>query len=171
MLYFWIVLLISLNALFLATVPFALPGNWLIVIATSLFAWWRADDAVFSLYTLIAITVLAFIGEVLEFLGGPGGARKAGAGLAGTIGAVIGAIVGALLGTFIIPIPGLGTILGSCIGAGLGAWGLERLAGRDFKQSYHLGLKAGMGQFIGTTMKFAVGIAIWFIIVVAAFWP
>jgi len=49
MLYFWLTLLVILNAFWLALVPFALPGNWLIVITTSLFAWWQRENNVFSI--------------------------------------------------------------------------------------------------------------------------
>ena len=35
------ILLILLNACWLATVPFTLPGNWLMVMSAYLFAWWQ----------------------------------------------------------------------------------------------------------------------------------
>lgn len=171
MLYFWIISLILLNSLWLALVPFALPGNWLIVITTSLFAWWRAEDGVFSLYTLVAITFMALAAELVEFLAGMGGARKAGAGFSGSLGAIIGALTGAVLGTFLIPIPLFGTLLGACIGATLGASGFELLGGRTIRESFHLGFGAGLGQFLGTTIKIAIGILIWLIVAIAAFWP
>jgi hypothetical protein len=85
MLYVWSTILILLNAVWLAMVVFGLPGNWLIVITTYLFAWWRWEDKVFSIYTLIAI--------------------------------------------------------------------------------------AGLGEFFGITSKFALGVVIWLIVTVAAFWP
>ena len=171
MLYFWAILLILLNAVWLALVPFALPGNWLIVITTSLFAWWHAEDGVFSIYTLIAIAILALLGELFEFFGGMGGAKKAGARFRGSLGALIGAITGAVLGTFLIPVPLLGTLLGSCIGAGLGTWIFELSAGRQIQGSFRLGFGAGLGQFLGTTTKFAIGVLIWLIVALAAFWP
>ena len=67
--YLLLILLILLNAVWLVLVIFGLPGNWLIVISTALFAWWRWDDGVFSIYTLIILVVLAVLGEVLEFFG------------------------------------------------------------------------------------------------------
>jgi len=169
MLYLWLITLILLNAFWLVLVFFGLPGNWLIVISTGLFAWWRAEDGVFSVYTLIAIATLAFMGELIEFFGGIGGARKAGARFRGSIGVIIGAVTGAVLGTFIIPF--LGTLLGSCIGAGIGAWGFELSGGRAMHESLHLGFGAGLGQFLGTTAKIAIGGVIWFIVAFAAFWP
>ncbi len=171
MLYFWLILLIAINTIWLVMVPFALPGNWLIVITTALFTWWRADDHVFSTCTIGAITALAFVGELVEFFGGMGGARKAGARFLGSLGAILGAVTGALLGTFLIPIPFLGTLLGSCLGAGTGAAALELLGGRRMEDSVQLGLGAGIGQLIGTAAKITVGILIWLTVTIAAFWP
>jgi uncharacterized protein YqgC (DUF456 family) len=171
MVYLWSTLLILLNAVWLLLVVFGLPGNWLIVISTALFAWWQADERVFSVYTLLVITVLAFLGELIEFFAGMGGARRAGAGWRGSVGALIGAVTGAILGSFLIPIPFLGTLIGACIGAGVGAWGLELFGGRKMADSVHYGMGAGIGEFFGITSKFLMGILIWLIIAVAAYWP
>jgi len=171
MLYLWSVILILFNAFWLVLVVFGLPGNWLIVISSCLFAWWRAEDGVFSLYTLLVITALAVLGELVEFFSGLAGAKKAGAGLAGSVGAILGALAGAVLGTFLIPLPLFGTLIGSCIGAGLGAWGMELFGGRRMKESARLAVGAGLGRFLGTTIKVALGGLIWLIIAVAVFWP
>jgi len=171
MLYFWLIVLILLNAVWLATVPFALPGNWLIVITTSLFAWWRWDDGVFSIYTLLVITILALVGELFEFFGGIGGAKRAGAGWRGSLGAIIGAITGAVLGTFFLPVPFLGTLLGACIGAGLGTLAFESFAGRLMRDSLTFSFGAGLGQFLGSTTKIVIGLLVWLIVAIAAFWP
>ena len=171
MLYLWSIALILLNTVWLALVFFGLPGNWLIVISTCLVAWWRWDEGVFSIYTLLATTILAVLGELIEFLAGAGGAKKAGAGWRGSIGAIVGAIAGAIVGTFMLPIPVLGTLLGACVGAGVGAWGLELAGGRKLKDSVRYGIGAGMGEFLGITTKFILGALIWAIVAVAAFWP
>ncbi len=171
MLYFWIVLLILLNTCWLGLVPFALPGNWLMVISACAFAWWRAEDEVFSIYTLIVIAVLALIGELAEFFAGAGGARKAGAGLLGSAAAVAGAIIGAVSGTFLLPVPLFGTVLGACLGAGLATWVVETATGKKGKESLRSSVGAGLGQFVGSTAKLVIALTIWLIIAVAAFWP
>jgi uncharacterized protein YqgC (DUF456 family) len=171
MLYLWSTILIVLNGFWLVWDIFGLPGNWLIVISTWLFAWWRWGDSVFSIYTLIAIAALAVVGELFEFFGGMHGAKKAGASWPGSIAALAGAITGAILGTFLIPILLLGTLLGACIGAGLGAWALEFSRGKKMEQSVRYAVGAGLGEFLGITSKFALGIVIWFVVAVAAFWP
>jgi uncharacterized protein YqgC (DUF456 family) len=169
MLYLWSIMLIILNAFWLALVPFALPGNWLIVITTALFAWWHAEDRIFSIYTLVAITALALLGELVEFFGAVVGAQKAGAHFLGSLGAIIGAVTGAIIGTFVFPI--FGTLLGSCVGAAIGACIFEIASGRKMEDTVNLGLGAGLGRFFGTTAKMALGVLIWLIVAVAAFWP
>ena len=171
MLYVWLIILVLLNTCWLGLIFFALPGNWLMVISTALLAWWRWDDGIFSVYTLIAITILAVLGEVIEFFAGAGGAKKAGAGKAGAIGAVLGAIAGAVAGTILIPIPIIGTLMGGCLGAGLGAFAFERARGREMADSIRLGTGAGLGQLLGITGKFIIGIIIWLTITITAFWP
>jgi len=171
MLYLWSTILVLLNTVWLVLVVFGLPGNWLIVTATCFFAWWRWEDGVFSIYTLIAIIALAALGELLEFLAGLAGAKKSGASWPGSIVALFGAVTGAVLGTFLFPVPFLGTLLGACVGAGLCVWGLEFSRGKEMKRSLRYAVGAGLGEFIGITSKFAIGIVIWLIVAVAAFWP
>jgi len=171
MIYLWSTMLILVNAVWLVLVVFGLPGNWLMVISTCLFAWWRWDHGVFSILTLIAIVVLAVLGELFEFFGGMHGARSAGASWRGSITAIAGAITGAILGTFLIPIPFLGTLLGACIGAGSGAWALEFSRGKKMEESVRYAVGAGLGEFLGIAGKFALGIVIWLTVAIAAFWP
>ena len=169
MIYVWSVVLILINALCLLLVAFAIPGTWLMVIATAVFAWLLREQDFISVYTLIAITLLEVLGELLELLGGMGAAKKAGAGFWGSLGAIAGAISGAILGTFLIPIPIIGTLAGSALGAAAGSAILSGAKGRNRRAS--LAVHTGIGQFIGSSMKLMVGVVIWFVVAVAAFWP
>lgn len=171
MVYVLILLLLLLNAFCLLLVLFALPGNWLMLVLTCLFAWWRWEEGVFSIYTLIAVGILATLGELFEFFGGMGGARKAGARWFGAFGALLGAIIGAVVCTFLIPILMLGTVIGACAGAGTGALVFEMAAGRRMDESARSGLGASLGELVGITIKISLGFVIWVIIAFAAFWP
>ena len=171
MIYVYTFILILLNACWLAMVPFTLPGNWLMVIGTYLFAWWQWDRGVFGWPLLVIITVLALIAELIEFFAGAGGAKKAGASWMGAIAAIAGAIFGAIAGTFIIPVPLFGTMLGACLGAGLFTWIAERISGKEHNHSVRSGVGAGTGVLIGTLSKFCIGCVIWLLIAIAAFWP
>ncbi len=155
------------NLLWLGMVLFALPGNWLMILTAFVFDWLIADK-IFSVWTLGIVILLAVFGEILEFFGGAGGARKTGAGKRAAVGAIIGAVIGAVIGTFIIPVPVFGTLLGSCFGAGLGAWAMEITRGSEAKQAVRSAAGAGLGQLVGITSKFAVGVIIWIILAIAA---
>jgi hypothetical protein len=159
------------NSFWLMLVIFAVPGNWLMIASACLVAYYFRDAHVFSIATLIFITAMALIGELLEFFSGMGGARKAGAGWFASIGAIFGAVMGAVVGTFVIPIPVVGTIAGACIGAAILTAMVELAAGKDQRRSINSGLGAGIGVLFGTTAKFLIGCVIWFTITVAAFWP
>ena len=171
MLYVFLILLIITNAVMLLLNFFAMPGNWLMIGITALFAWWQSDRSVFSAYTLIAVVVLAIAGEIVEFLAGPGGARRAGSTFRGAFGAIIGMFAGALLGTVLIPIPVVGTIIGGALGACLGTAALELTAGKKLDHSFRAGFGAGIGVLLGTGGKFMIGVLIWLIIALAAFIP
>jgi len=171
MLYLWLIVLIIFNTAWLGLVFFGLPGNWMIVISTCLFAWWRWDSGVFSIYTLVAVVALAVMGEIIEFSAGVIGARKSGASWPGSIAALFGAIAGAIFGTFLIPIPFFGTLMGACLGAGTGVWGLEFSRGKKMEHSVRYAVGAGLGEFFGITSKLILGTVIWLTVAIAAFWP
>ncbi|HSW44229.1 MAG TPA: DUF456 domain-containing protein [Phycisphaerae bacterium] len=177
MIYAWASLLVLLNAGWWIAGVFGLPGNWLMILGTAILAWvYRApadgsESGMFSAHVLVAIVILAFVGEILEFLAGSVGAARAGATRQGSAGALVGGIAGAILGTFLIPIPIVGSLMGSAAGAGLGAVGLELSSGRAMQGSLKAGLGAGAGRILGTVLKLVVGALIWLTVAVAAFWP
>ena len=174
MIYVWLTILVIFNACSLVLVLFSMPGNWIIITATGLFAWWKWDDEIFSIYTLIAIVIMALIGEIIEFFASVGGAKKAGASWLASVCAIAGAIFGAMVGTVFIPVPILGTLLGACIGACIGAGSITLLVelkgGKEMHHSVKSGLGAGVGVLLGTTSKFAIGVLIWLVVTAAAFY-
>jgi len=171
MIYLYLIGLILMNTFWFLMVFVGLPGNWLIVITTCAFAWWQTDQHIFSTYTLIAMGALALTGELVEFFAGMTGAKKAGAGWRGSLGAICGGLPGALLGTFFIPIPLLGTILGAAAGAGFGSFLAERAGGRSKNQAMKIGFSASKGSLLGTTAKLLIGLTLLILSSIAAFWP
>ena len=175
MIYLWAALLVLLNTLWLATVVVGLPGTWLMVVSTALVAWWQRGDAaagdqgMFSIATLVVIIVLAALAEVVEFLTGVVGSKRAGGTRWGSVGALVGGVIGAIVATPLIP--PLGSLIGACAGACAGAWGLELAGGRKMKESVDVGVGAGVGTLVGRVAKLIAGVAIWVIVAVAAFWP
>jgi uncharacterized protein len=167
----WLLLLMLFNGMAVVLSLLFLPGNWIMVITTILFAWWQWDARPFSAPTLVVIVLLAVVGEIVEMFAGIGGARRAGAGGGGAIGALLGAVLGAIVGTFAIPIPLIGTLLGACLGAGILSGLMEHHGGKRPEQSIRTGMGAGLGVLVGTTSKIVIGVLIWLIIAIAAMWP
>lgn len=174
MFYLLATLLVVLNAFWLGLVVVGLPGTWLMVITTLLFAWWQGSGeavAVFALPTLIGMVVLAVVGEILEFAAGVVGSHRAGGSRGGAIGALVGGLLGGIAATFVIPIPVVGSLIGACAGAFLGALLMELKGGRGLSDSFRSGMGAGKGRLLGTVAKIGVGAAIWLVAAVGVFWP
>jgi uncharacterized protein YqgC (DUF456 family) len=138
----------------------AMPGNWLIVGTAAIYAWLGPQAGVAQLQwkTVGALVVLALIGEIVEFLAGVVGARRAGgsprAALYSLIGSLVGAIGGATVG---LPIPVVGSAIGAVVGGALGAFGgaayAEHSLGEQMNQSMKVGRAAFWGRLIGTGAK------------------
>jgi len=164
-----------LNAVWLLLVIVGLPGTWLMVAGTLLVAWWRWDaiggQPMFTVPVLVTIVVLALAGEALELLTGMVGSKAAGGSKRGAIGALIGALVGAIVGTVFIPLPVVGSLLGTCGGAAIGAWAMELSGGRAMHASVKSGMGAGVGRLAGTVAKLVIGLMIWIVVAVASYWP
>jgi uncharacterized protein YqgC (DUF456 family) len=156
------------NLLLLVTVIFGLPGIWLMVLATSLVAWWQWDHNMISWGTLVAICIISLVAEAVELLAGLLGAARAGGGWLASLGALAGGLLGAVVGTMFFPL--LGTLIGACVGAGMGAFLMHRWTARP-QQAVKIGLAAGIGRLVGTIAKLSLGIAVWIIATVASFWP
>lgn len=174
--YGWAIALTLINALWLALVLFGLPGTWLMVLSTAVVAWIQYRPGVdlahqpISIWTLVALLVLAVVGEILEFIAGAAGAKRAGGSGRGALAAIAGGFVGAILGTFLIPVPVLGSLMGAAGGAGMAAWFVELTGGSGHTAAMRIGWGAGVGRLLGTVYKIIVGAMIWLIAAVAAFW-
>ena len=140
----------------------ALPGNWLILVITFLFS--MQFPVTSSLYigwgVLIAMGILATIGEVLEFFLGAASLAKGGS-KRGAFWALIGSIVGSLLGAAILSvIPILGTAVGLVLGAAFGAMGGavlgEKSLGKTQEESIRLGKVAFWGRLLGSVSKIMI---------------
>jgi len=173
--FIWAIGLVVVNALWLALVAMGLPGNWLMVASAGALTWWRLDAQdgrpMFGLITLCVAVGLALLGELFELLAGAAGAGRAGGTRRGSVGALIGGMLGAVFGTLAIPVPVVGTLTGACGGAFVGACLLELSGGRRMDSAIRSGLGAGVGHLIGVTLKFGIGVIIWMVLAIAAFWP
>lgn len=177
--YVWATLLVLVNAAALVATLFTLPGNWIIVLATALFAWLvpYPEGGGVGWWCVVVILVLAIIGEILEFIAGAAGAAKQGGSRRGMLLAMAGAMAGSLAGSIggsFIPIPLIGTVMGALGGGAAGAFGGaylgEKWKGRSEEQSVAVSKAAMTGRLLGTAAKLAVGVAMLAITTVAAYW-
>jgi uncharacterized protein YqgC (DUF456 family) len=143
---------------------FSLPGNWVLLGLTALFAWLVPHDNSrgVSWNTVWILLALAIAGEIAEFVAGAAGAAKRGASRRSIwlslVGAVAGSIGGAIVG---LPIALIGSpiaaLLGGAAGAFVGAYLGETWAQRPHGPSVEVAKGAFLGRLWGTVGKFAVG--------------
>lgn len=170
------VLLLLVNAVGVLLVALQLPGTWLILLATVSVAWWRWDAGAIGWWALGALVLLAISGEVLEFIAGAWGARRAGASKRAAVTATICGVIGAILGAMLLSVvPVLGTLfgalLGAATGAGIGSILGDLWAGREFRPALQAGKGAAIGRFMGALGKVAIAAVMWLVVVVALLWP
>lgn len=162
--YLWASLLVlAAVAAWIATF-FTLPGTWVIVGLSALFALWYGDDAAHGIRwsTVAVLAGLAAVGELVESAAGAAGAAKRGASRRAMMLAVVGAVVGSIVGgVFALPIfligPVLGAVGGGAAGAFVGAYAGEVWKGKSSGESLETGKAALLGRLLGTVGKLALG--------------
>ena len=167
MVYVSAVVLTVLNLVFWVGILFNLPGTWLMVLVTALLKWWQPDYVQVSWTVLGMAAGLAVLGEVLEFVLGAAGSRRAGGSTRAAALAIVGSLVGGIIGTA-IPVPVVGTLIGACLGAFVGSLIGDLWAGRPVFQSFEAGWAAAVGRLWGTVSKLAIGGIIVLVLALAA---
>jgi uncharacterized protein YqgC (DUF456 family) len=164
MYFVWVTLLAVANAGGWLANSFGLPGNWLIVAFTAVFAYFVPEDAGRGITGtgVSALVGLALVGEGLEFFAGALGVSTKGGSRRGVLMAIAGTIVGSLLGAVVAsPIPIIGPIIGAlgggAAGAFAGAWIGEIWKGKSLHEGFEIGKGALLGRILGTTGKLIVG--------------
>jgi uncharacterized protein YqgC (DUF456 family) len=166
-------LILVLLACWLLTL-LAMPGNWLMVVATAVYAWLVpvASTAGLGWKTVVALLVLATLGEIVELLAAALGVAKAGGSRRGALLALAGSMLGAIVGIFVgLPIPLIGSVVAAVLFAGLGAMAGavlgETSVGRDADATWRIAKLAFWGRLAGTLGKIILG-AVMIALVMAA---
>lgn len=164
MIYVWLTLFILSVLGFWLVNLVGLPGNWLIIIACLLWMFLGPSDYRFSWMVVVALSVLALIGEAIEFGASVLGTKRLGGSSRGATLSVIGSIVGGIVGAIFgipVPIPLVGMLVGSVLFAAVGAWiGAsigEKSVGKTNKESVQIGGAAFVGRLLGTMGKLVIG--------------
>jgi uncharacterized protein len=150
------------------------PGNWLMVIATAMYVFFvpAGSPVAIGWTVVVALIVLATLGEILELVAAAAGTARAGGSKRGAVLALLGSITGGVLGIVIgMPIPLFGSLVAALLFAGLGAMAGAILgefwAGNKLDASWQIGQAAFWGRLLGTLGKLIVG-AMMIALVVAA---
>ena len=151
-----------------------LPGTWLIVAAVAIYSYvipstWPVE---IQWPWIMALLVLAVLGEVLEFLGGLLGTQRAGGSRRAAVLALIGSLLGSLGGVMIgFPIPMLGSLVGAVlfgsVGAAAGACLGEMSLGTAADKTWKVSWGAFWGRLLGTGAKSMIGAVMVAAVVVA----
>ena len=165
----WIILvycgLISVSLAGLACVFLTLlqlPGTWIMLLIMLVASWMHGHGfSSTEVTTLLVMTLIATLGEIIEFIASAIGSRKAGGSKRGATLSLVGGVAGALLGTFLLPIPIVGTLAGACVGAGVGSLAGDKWAGRQWKAAMTSGTGAALGKLGGTLAKVVVAGVMW----------
>jgi len=144
--------LVLLVSLFL--IPLGLPGTWVMIAAGVGYSILVPNSI--GVFALIAVTVLAVIGEVLEWTLAGKYARKYGGSRRASWGAVIGGTIGAFVG---VPVPIVGPVLGAFAGAFIGALVFEFSRQGDVGTSTKVATGALIGRVVAAAMKVGIGVA------------
>ncbi len=144
-----------------------MPGNWVMLAGAGAYWLWAPVDSESRLFlhtgVMIALLVLASIGEILELLAGALGAKRGGGSRRGAVLAIIGSFIGSLVGGF-VGLPFLPTLVGAVvsivlfagIGATAGAMLGEKWKGRSLGESWQVGKGAFWGRLLGTVAKIMI---------------
>lgn len=151
-----------------------LPGNWLMAAIAAVYAWLGPAQGhlAFGWKTVIALLVLALLGEIVELLAGALGVAKAGGSKRGAAMALVGSILGGLVGVVVgLPIPLVGSLVAALLFAGLGAMIGTALgeiwAGQEPGKTWRIAQRAFWGRLAGTLGKVILG-ALMIAVVLAA---
>ncbi len=137
----WILSVLLIVVGVAGTVLPALPGTALVLAGIVLGAW--IDDFTrVGAGMLAAISVLAVLSWVLEYVAGLLGAQRAGASRQALIGAALGTVAGLFMGL-------VGVLFMPLVGAAIG----EYLARRDRRQAIDVGVSTWVGLMVGMIAK------------------
>lgn len=135
---------------------FGLPGNFIILGASFLVAWYGGFHNV-TVATLIVLLALALIGELIEFVLGIYGAKRYKSSNKAIAGSIVFGIAGGIIGfPFFL---GVGAVIGAFVGAFIGAFLVDLYLQKNMDKAMKSGWGAFIGRIGGTVSKAAVGMA------------
>jgi len=149
-----ILILTVVMLLGLVMIPFGLPGTW--IIAAAALGYQLLVPGSISILTVIAVVVLALVGEFLEFSLSAKYTKKYGGSRRASWGAIIGGMIGAFMG---VPVPFVGSVIGAFAGAFAGAFIGEFSRAGQGGAATRVATGALIGRAVAAAMKIGIGVA------------
>ncbi|MGH7459611.1 MAG: DUF456 family protein [Longimicrobiales bacterium] len=152
-------LAIAVMILGLLSIPFGLPGLWVMVGVLAVAAFYKAVGII----TMLVVLFIAGLAELLEFLvvkrltSRYGGSRKA------FWGAIAGGIVGVIVG---LPVPVIGSVIAAFVGSFAGAALVTLAETKKLDAAGRVGWGVVLGRALAAALKVFAGVAI---LVIGAF--
>lgn len=140
-------------------VIFNLPGNWLLVSVTGIYAiFFPFDQGQTSFWwVLTPVILIALLGEAIEFLVSTVGSKSAQVSNGAIVASFIGGIFGAIIG---VPIFLIGALFGLLIGVFLGAFLYELLVEKDAGKAYLAACTVLATRIVATGIKASICLAL-----------
>jgi len=157
-----------LMAVSLVIIVLGLPGAWLILAETLVYALVTGFNRGIGWWDLIILLALAGLGELLEFVLTARGAQKHGGSRSVMAAAIVGGIAGAFLVNMFLPV--IGALIGAFLGVYLGALLLAWLQDRNMEKARQIAIGAFKGRLGSVMAKETVGVAMAAIIIWQIFW-
>lgn len=155
-----LIILIICSVLGFGAIFFTTFGTLIILIGSFLYAF-MTDLSVLNIQSLVVLTILYLIGEVLESVFTIIGAKRLGASNLAIAGAFIGGTAGAMLGTIYFHID---LFLSTMLGVFLGAFIIELILKRNLAKSAKAAFGGVVGRILSIVAKAAIALAMFFVI-------
>ena len=161
----WVLLLVVVVVVAWLLTVIGMPGNWLVVTAAAVYAFLLPGDGRTAIGwpVVVALVVLAALGELVELAAGALGVQRVGGSRRSAVLALGGSVVGGIVGVIVgVPIPFIGSFVGAILFGGLGALtgGMlgEYWKGRTTDEALRVGHAAFWSRLFGTLSKAAIGL-------------
>ncbi len=149
------VILIVFLLLAVGLTLFALPGNFVILLAAVGYGFYEGFVQ-FDRGFLLALGGLFVLGEAVEFVAGMLGAKRRNASGRAVAAALVGGVAGAVAGSVVLPV--LGTVAGAVAGAFGLSYAAEYSKTGDREKAARVARGAAAGLLVGTLFKLAVAV-------------
>ncbi len=149
----------------LLLVPLGLPGLW-VMLGAALVYWIVVPAGGVGLVTLLIVSVLVILAEVLEFTIAGRYTKRYGGSRRASWGAIIGGILGAIVG---VPVPVVGSLVGAFVGSFVGAFVGELTVHRDARNDpARVARGALVGRAVAAAAKSGIGMLVAVVVLGAA---